>query len=62
MVVSDVDYEELMDSDRGFFYDMIAYTFFTAFIILLVIVVLNFLIGLAVNDIQVVLCNQVSGS
>ena len=53
MVVNDAEYEEMMDKGRGVFYDMVAYTFFSAFIIILVIVVLNFLIGLAVSDIQV---------
>jgi predicted transcriptional regulator len=53
MVVSDSDYEQLMDEDRGDFYEIVAYLFFSAFILLVIIVVLNLLIGLAVSDVDV---------
>ncbi|CAG7831798.1 unnamed protein product [Allacma fusca] len=52
MIVGDSNYEDMMDEDRGFFYEIVAYFFFSAFILLVIIVVLNLLIGLAVSDVQ----------
>lgn len=54
MVVSNnAEYEELKDSGKGWIYNAGSYVFFGAFMILILVVLLNFLVGLAVSDVQV---------